>query len=86
MVETVLGAAAGARLVYRLFVPTFLLRDAETGDDAGSFRVSNPRWGLGDVFVTGDGRRLRIVDMLEVVPTGVNGVWLVEPVEPKRVA
>jgi hypothetical protein len=40
-------------------VARFLLRDADTGDAAGEFHVANPRWGLGDVFVTGDGRRLR---------------------------
>ena len=65
-------------------VPRFLLRDAETGDAAGEFRVSSPVWGLGDVFVTGDGRRLRIVDMLDPPPErdDVDGLWLVEPVEP----
>ncbi len=60
----------------------FLLRDTKSGDERGEFRVAQGRWGLGDVFQTGDGRRFRIVDMLEDrTRLDVAGVWLVAPAE-----
>ena len=63
----------------------FLLRDAKSGDATGEFRVAQGRWGLGDVFTDGDGRKLRIVDMLEDRERlDVAGVWLVEPAERPR--
>jgi hypothetical protein len=65
----------------------FLLRDSKSGGACGEFRVAQGRWALGDVFQTDDGRRLRIVDMLEDRKRfDVAGVWLVQPVEPKILA
>jgi hypothetical protein len=60
-----------------------VLRDLD-GDDAGEFRTAHIPWGLGDVFTTGDGRRLRIVDILPVVVDDdprVGGCWMVEPAD-----
>jgi hypothetical protein len=47
---------------------------------------SEAAWGLGDVFTTGDGRKLRIVDLLqlpeqEAVDLRRGGVWVVEPAD-----
>jgi hypothetical protein len=62
-----------------------VLRDTDM-NDLGSVTFSTPQWGLGDVFTTGDGRKLRIVDVLELpeseaVDLRLGGVWVVEPVE-----
>jgi hypothetical protein len=43
-------------------------------------------WGLGEVFTTGDGRRLQIVDILPVQKSAREdlrfmGVWRVEPAD-----
>ena len=62
----------------------FLLRDAKTGVSCGEFLVAQGRWAFGDVFTTGEGRRLRIVDMREDRERNdIAGVWMVEPVERK---
>jgi hypothetical protein len=39
-------------------------------------------WGLADVFTTGDGRKLRIIDMLPIpvdADIRLGGLWTVEP-------
>jgi hypothetical protein len=61
----------------------YVLRDAETMDDVGVFTSATSAWGLGEPFTTGDGRRLRIVDMLPSSSPDVRdgGVWLVEPAD-----
>jgi hypothetical protein len=43
-----------------------------------------PDWKIGDTFLTGDGRRLRIVDIVpEVADASVYVTrWMVEAVEP----
>jgi hypothetical protein len=67
--------------VYRI-----VLRDLD-GDDAGEFQTLTLAWGLGDVFTTGDGRKLRIVDMLPVpleADIRLGGLWMVEPAERRR--
>ena len=62
----------------------FLLRDAKTRDSCGEFLVSQGRWAIGDVFKTGEGLRLRIIDMREDRERNdVAGVWMVEPAETK---
>ena len=59
------------------------LRDAESADTAGTFTTAVPGpWNIGDIFITGDGRRLRIVDIIDSEPPDdprCTGVWLVEP-------
>jgi hypothetical protein len=63
---------------FRLFYPD--------GTDAGAFVTAVPNWQPGDVFRTGDGRRLRIVRMVpverleEFVDEPVYAIWEVEPV------
>jgi hypothetical protein len=47
-------------------VPRFVLRDTDM-NDLGSVTFSTPQWGLGDVFTTGDDRKLQIVDVLELL-------------------
>lgn len=62
-----------------------VLRDLD-GDDAGEFRTSTLAWGLGETFTTGDGRRLRIVDMLPVPESDdprLAGAWMVEAASPE---
>jgi hypothetical protein len=64
--------------VYRV-----VLRDLD-GDDAGELQAATLAWGLGDVFTTGDGRKLRIVDQLPVPlepDIRLGGVWMVEAAE-----
>jgi hypothetical protein len=43
-----------------------VLRDTDM-NDLGSVTFSTPQWGLGDVFTTGDDRKLQIVDVLELL-------------------
>jgi hypothetical protein len=43
----------------------YVLRDAEM-NDVGEVTFATTAWGLGDSFTTGDGRKLRIIDMLAV--------------------
>jgi hypothetical protein len=51
-------------------------------NDVGEFVSATPEWDVGDRFTTGDGRRLRIVDMLETADdVRVYGAWVVEPVD-----
>jgi hypothetical protein len=55
-------------------------------NDVGKVMLATTAWGLGDVFTTGDGRKLRIVDMLPVPESEagdlrLGGVWVVEAVE-----
>jgi hypothetical protein len=55
-------------------------------NDLGSVTFSTTAWGLGDVFTAGDGRKLRIVDMLQLpeqdaVDLRLGGVWVVEPAD-----
>lgn len=56
------------------------------GDDAGEFKVAVPNWSVGETFLTGDGRHLRIVKILPLIderPESVfDAAWMVEPVEP----
>jgi len=64
-------------------VPTFELRNSD-GDDAGTFRTVAPDWRVGDIFRTGDGRRLRITAIpleptAQFVDRSTSGVWEVEP-------
>jgi hypothetical protein len=63
----------------------FVLRDTDM-NDLGSVTFSTTTWSLGDVFTTGDGRKLRIVDMLnlpeqDAVDLRLGGVWVVEPAD-----
>ena len=55
------------------------------GEDAGEFVTAVPDWHSGDVFRTGDGRRLRILSIvpLELVDEAERAafaLWEVEPV------
>jgi hypothetical protein len=64
-----------------------VLRDTDM-NDVGSVTFPTTMWGLGDIFTTGDGRKLRIVDMLELPEQQkpdlrLAGVWVVEPVESR---
>ena len=65
----------------------FVLRDTDM-NDLGDVLFATPVWGLGDVFTTGDGRKYRIHDKLELPEQEkpdlrLAGVWVVEPVEPR---
>jgi hypothetical protein len=66
-------------------VPRFELRYAD-GEDAGSFRTSAPDWWAGDIFTTGDGRKLRILRTIpiekvaEFVDHPPAAIWEVEQV------
>ena len=46
-------------------MPIFVLRDTDM-NDRGEVRFAAAVWGLGDVFTTGDGRKYRIQDLLEL--------------------
>ena len=56
------------------------------GDDAGTFITAAPNWDAGMTFITGDGRKLRIVRIVpldlidEFADSPVCGFWEVEPV------
>jgi hypothetical protein len=52
-------------------------------DELGEFVTAVPNWSQGDEFMTGDGRRFRIVGIVPVDDdVGVyNSLWKVEPVE-----
>ncbi len=55
------------------------------GEDAGEFVTAVPDWQSGDVFRTGDGRRLRILSILPVElidewERAAYALWEVEPV------
>jgi hypothetical protein len=57
------------------------------GGDAGEFQTLTLAWGLGDVFTTGDGRKLRIVDQLPIpvdADIRLGGLWMVEPTDVQR--
>ncbi len=60
----------------------FLLHTVD-GDDAGPFVTGAPNWEVGEKFLTGDGRHLRIVNILplaDAYPEGVyDSAWMVEP-------
>ena len=53
-----------ARRVFR-----FVLRDTDM-NDLGSVSFPTTAWGPGDVFTAGDGRKLRILDMLNFAGAG----------------
>jgi hypothetical protein len=68
-------------------MPRFELRYAD-GEDAGTFQTVAPdRWS-GDIFRTGDGRKLRILRTIpvekvaEFVDKPAAAIWEVEQVEP----
>lgn len=71
-------------------MPRFELRYAN-GEDAGTFHTSAPDWWAGDIFRTGDGRKLRILRTIplpkveEFVETTrpLSGIWEVEPVSSR---
>jgi hypothetical protein len=50
-------------------------------DELGEFETIVPNWSLGDEFLTGDGRRFRIVGIVGVLDdAGVfNAFWKVRP-------
>jgi hypothetical protein len=51
-------------------------------DELGEFETVVPNWSTGDEFMTGDGRRLRIVGIVPV-PDNLdvfNAFWKAEPV------
>ncbi len=56
------------------------------GDDAGTFETVVPDWWVGDVFRTGDGRKLRIVSQIPIelseehVEQPSYAIWSAEPV------
>jgi hypothetical protein len=58
---------------FRLFSPD--------GDDLGLFVTAVPNWDPGDKFLTGDGRRFRILAMVanEDEDDPIVGLWEVEP-------
>ena len=64
-----------------------MLRDTDM-NDVGEVRFATPVWGVGDVFTTGDGRKFRIHDILELPEQEtpkpgrpIAGVWVVEPAD-----
>ena len=54
------------------------------GDDAGTFETAVPDWWVGDIFQTGDGRKLRIVSQVpielveEFTERPLSAIWTVE--------
>lgn len=53
---------------------------SDEGDELGEFVTAAPRWGLGESFITGDGRRFIILDMLDVPEDSEYcGLWEVKP-------
>jgi hypothetical protein len=53
------------------------------GDELGEFTTIVPNWTVGDEFLTGDGRRFRILKMVPVFDEEgsiCNAIWMVEEV------
>lgn len=56
----------------------------ESGGYAGTFVTAEAAWAVGDVFTTGDGRTLRITEIvpaeqIEASDRPKHGLWEVEP-------
>jgi hypothetical protein len=65
----------GVKFTYRLFSPD--------GDKLSQFVTAVPNWSAGDKFMTGDGRRFRILGIVAALDEDlpVNELWEVEPAE-----